>query len=172
MVAQADLVYREGRTSPAEAYESLAEMGDPQVRYLAHLFASDERRHHKMLTELMGSVSAVADWTHDGSSWSKTPVLEEDQRASIIQAVEDQIKVEKTDANDLKQLRRDLHDHGEGTLWSTIVTVMELDTQKHLQILTAIKRMMKHRPVHRLDAVQEASAGQRDGAPPRGGRSD
>lgn len=135
----------EGTT--AGSYVSLAEMGDPQVKYLARMFAADEQRHHEMLSELMGSVRSVADWRPDESTWSTTPALGEVQRASLVRAVNELIRVEKADAAELKQLRRDFKAHSDGTFWATIIEVMELDTEKHLRILTAIKRSLKHRPL-------------------------
>lgn len=125
----------------------MAEMGDPQVKYLARMFAADEQRHHEMLSELMGSVRSVADWRPDESTWSTTPALGEVQRASLVRAVNELIRVEKADAAELKQLRRDFKAHSDGTFWATIIEVMELDTEKHLRILTAIKRSLKHRPL-------------------------
>lgn len=141
----------EGKTGGS--YESLTQAGDPQIEYLARLFGTDEQRHHQMLTELLGSVRSVAEWRHDESSWATTPLLDEGQRAVLIKAVDELIQAEKLDAHDLKQLRRDLTSHSEGTFWPTIVEVMGLDTEKHLRILKAIKRSLKHRVVRQAEAA-------------------
>lgn len=148
----------ESEGSTEGSYEALAELGDPQVKYLARLFGADERRHHQMLIDLMASVRAVADWKRDQSSWATTPLLEEGQRASLVKAVDELIRVEKSDAADLKLLRRDVQSHSDGTFWPTIIEVMQLDTEKHLRILLAIKRSLKHRPVRRASAESVAGS--------------
>jgi rubrerythrin len=137
--------------SAAGSYESLAEMGDPQVRYLARMLAADEHRHHRMLVELMESVRRDSDCQETNLGTVST--IESDQRAALMGAVKDQIHIEKSDAGDLRQLRRELRSAPDGTLWPLIVEIMELDTEKHIRILKQIVRSLKHRHVERASSL-------------------
>lgn len=134
------------------AYKALAAMGDPQVAYLARLIAADELRHHAMLTGLLSSVENVANETHDELSLGTGPALEVEQRDALTQAVRQLIELEKNDAAELKQLQRDMREVPEGTAWPVLVEIMVLDTEKHLRILRAIERILKHRRVRRSSA--------------------
>jgi hypothetical protein len=116
----------------SSAYDVLADMGDPQIRYLAGLIAAHEHRHHAMLLALATSVrSAVCD-DGDELEWSKPPVLTTEQREALLKQTRRLLDVEKDDVGKLKELRRDVRRAPDGTLWPELVEVMSLDTEKHL----------------------------------------
>jgi hypothetical protein len=132
----------------ASFYEALAEMGDRQVGYLARIVAADERRHHRMLVELLTSVGRIAAEEQCGSSFANT-ASDSPKLDALIKAVEELIRVEKSDAVDAKQLKRDIRSVPDGSLWLMIIEIMSLNAETHLRILKAIERNLKHRYLRR-----------------------
>jgi hypothetical protein len=129
----------------SSAYDCLAEMGDPQIRYLAGLIAADEHRHHAMLFGLATSVRSTVNDEPDELEWGKPSVLTTEQRDALLKQTRRLLDVEKDDVVKLKELRRDVRSAPDGTLWPELVEVMALDTEKHIQILKAIERKLKRR---------------------------
>jgi rubrerythrin len=136
------LVLEAGASS---AYDALAGMGDPQVRYLAGLIAADEHRHHGMLLALATSVRATVSDERDELEWGMPSVLTTEQREALLEQTTRLLEVENDDAGKLKELRRDLRRAPDGTLWPELIEIMTLDTEKHIQILKAIERKLKRR---------------------------
>jgi rubrerythrin len=136
------LVLEAGASS---AYDALAEMGDPQIRYIAGLIAADEHRHHAMLLALAASVRSTVSDERDDLEWGKASALTTEQRDALLEQTRRLLEVEKDDVGKLKELRRDVRPAPDGTLWPELIEVMSLDTEKHIQILKAIERKLKHR---------------------------
>ena len=125
-------------------YERLAEICNPQIKYLADLITVDELHHHEMLSTLAASVEALADEEYDETEWSTRPPLTAERRRLVQKKVRELLAVERRDAADLKQLRRDMRLAPEATMWSVIVEVMLCDAEKHVRVLKAIERGLKH----------------------------
>jgi rubrerythrin len=129
----------------SSAYDTYAELCDPQIRYLAGLIAADEHRHHAMLLALATSVRSTVCEEGEELEWGKPPVLTNDQRDALLTETKRLLGIEKGDARELKELRRDIRLAPDGTLWPELVEVMALDTRKHIRILKAIERKLKRR---------------------------
>jgi rubrerythrin len=129
----------------SSAYDALAELGDPQIRYLAGLIAADEHRHHAMLVALATSVRSTVSDEGDELEWGTPPVLTTEQRDALLKQTRRLLEVEKDDVGKLKELRRDVRPAPNGTLWPELIEIMSLDTEKHIQILKAIERKLKRR---------------------------
>jgi hypothetical protein len=129
----------------SSAYDALAGMGDPQIRYLAGLIASDEHRHHSMLLALATSVRSTVCDEGDELEWSKPPVLTTGQLEALLKQTKQLLDVERDDAGKLKELQRDVRLAPDGTLWPELIEIMSLDTDKHIQILKSIERKLKRR---------------------------
>jgi rubrerythrin len=127
----------------SSAYDALAELGDPQIRYLAGLIAADEHRHHAMLVAIATSVRSTVCEEGDELELGKPQVLSNERRDALLTKTRQLLDVEKDDARKLKELRRDVRPAPDGTLWPELIEIMSLDTEKHIQILTAIERRMK-----------------------------
>jgi rubrerythrin len=124
-------------------YDSLAEMGDPQIRYLAGLIAADEHRHHAMLLALATSIRSKVCDEGDELGWSKPAVLTSEQRHALLTQTRRLLDVERDDVAKLKELQRDVRPAPDGTLWPELIEIMSLDTEKHIHILKAIERKLK-----------------------------
>jgi hypothetical protein len=138
-----DHVALEADTS--SAYDAFADMGDPQIRYLAGLIAGDEHRHHAMLIALATSVRSTVCEEGEELEWGTRPVLTNDLRDSLLDETIRLIGIEKEDARKLKELRREVRLAPEGTIWPELVEVMLLDSEKHIRILKAIEGKLKRR---------------------------
>lgn len=125
------------------AYEAFAKMGDAQIRYLTGLIASDEHRHHTMLSDLATSVRSTACEDPDPSKLSRSPHVTSDQSKALLKEARRLLDIENNDLSELKKLRADLRHAPAGTIWPVLVQIMALDTRKHIRILTAIKKRLK-----------------------------
>lgn len=118
-------------------YRTAAAQADsPDLRYLIELISEDEARHHRVLTELANSLRSANEWR------SIDPSLPEGAgrpvSPDLMAATKRFIEVEKQDARNLEELRRELRPVAATTIWSLLVELMELDTKKHLRILEFI----------------------------------
>lgn len=109
------------------------------ARYLVQLIVDDETRHHRLLTELANAIAWGGD---EHAPCRKVPSLAAPPDGREQQALRHQtlllLRAEKRDHRELRQLRRSLHPYADTTLWSLIVDLMLLDTEKHARILEFI----------------------------------
>jgi rubrerythrin len=114
-------------------YEKLAaEARSPAARYLAELIIADERRHHRMLTELANAI-AWGEWVHVADS---VPDLDPGIRdASVLAATHELLEAEQRDQAELKELRKKLRGYRHTTLWDLVADLLMMDTEKHIHIL-------------------------------------
>lgn len=116
------------------AYTRLAEeSGSEYVRYIVHMILEDEARHHRMLQELLRSLTLMVT-PHESGDY--LPQLGRVEHADELTEVTDRlIQFERDDKRSLRKLRRELHDVRDTTLWDLVVDVMQRDTEKHLAVL-------------------------------------
>lgn len=121
-----------------DAYEDLARTaGSAYVEYLVRLIADDERRHHRIFTELTNTLRSQ---TGDRAGDARVPeVTDEPTDDDFLALTERFIDMERRDAVQLERLRRELRTADDDGLWSLLVDMMHLDTQKHLRILHFIR---------------------------------
>ena len=128
------------------AYDAFAEVEDPQIKYLAALIATDEHRHHQMLSDIARPLEARVNATPDSSPPTRSVTLAPERVAALVEETRKLLAIEEGDVGELKKLRRELHEAPEDTMWPTLIDVMELDTEKHIRILKAIERhLSRHR---------------------------
>lgn len=124
-----------------EEYERLAATtADAGTRFLLELIVADERRHHELFERLgADALRGVHELVPDPPSppAGEIPVLLEQTRRFV--------QVERDDAESLGQLRRQLRPVRDETLWRLLVELMQLDTEKHLRILTYLERRLTDR---------------------------
>ena len=118
--------------------------GSAALSYLVNLLIEDEMRHHKLFTELAGSLKTLADF---GPGDPQVPYLDFDSVDSreVLSSTRKLIAHEEADARELERLRRDVRDLADTTLWDVLVDLMCRDTQKHLAILRFVERHAGHR---------------------------
>ena len=120
----------------AEYERTAASVTDPAARYLIDLILDDERRHHRVLVEL---ATAMA-WGTLEESASTVPPLGWHLDAGIATAIAALRKYEEEDRRELEALRKKLRPFEDSTLWSLMVQMMILDTEKHATILKFLER--------------------------------
>lgn len=141
-----------------DRYSMVAQQTESEAfRYLVNLLIEDETRHHKIFTELVGSLNAAVPY-------GEPPLIpytdfERADRAPVLDGAELLLENEKQDARELKRLQRDLRAVRDATLWSLLVDLMQRDTQKHIAILrfvqkhareSAFRARGRQRALHRL----------------------
>lgn len=67
--------------------------------------------------------------------------------AREVLAVTERLLKREKEASELKQLRRELHDVRDTTLWDLLIDLMQRDTDKHIAILHFVQ---KHTERHAL----------------------
>ena len=135
-----ELLARHGREEGkvlAEYEQLVAETDDRAVGYLGRLILDDERRHHAFLAEIANSLA----WeTAEVPGAPSTPPLPLHLSGALVDATRRLRKLEDDDRRELQALRERLRPFAETTLWSLLVDLMLLDTEKHATILRFIER--------------------------------
>jgi hypothetical protein len=122
-----------------EEYEqAAAEAGSPAFTYLVSLIVEDEIRHHRIFRQLASSLRADVELRPEQP---EVPRLDRwGEQDSVLALTELLLAGEREDRKRLKRLSRDLRDVEDTTLWSLLVTLMEMDTDKHIEILEFVRR--------------------------------
>lgn len=144
-VAIADLLREHGpREGAALAeYEQLVEKcDDPGIRYLAELILDDERRHHRVITEMLHQIESFL-WEVDVEP--QVPYLRVHRDAELREATEQLLKFEREDAAELRKLRKRMKSQTSSSMLPLLVDLMIHDTSKHIAILKLIRDHVKKR---------------------------
>jgi rubrerythrin len=118
-----------------QEYATIAEQTESKaLAYVINLLLEDERRHHRFFNELAASLKSEAELS------GVEPViprldLRRVARAELLEITDRMLESEKSDALELKRLRKDLKDVEDSTLWGLLVDIMSRDTEKHVAIL-------------------------------------
>lgn len=131
----------EAEAGVEQEYESLAETVDaPDVRYLINLILDDEKRHHRLLGQL---AEAVRSFVEADRAPDVPAITRLEQPDALVAATKRFLAVEKEDARALRHLLRELQPVEDTTLWSLLVRLMLLDTEKHIEILRFVRKRAK-----------------------------
>jgi rubrerythrin len=135
-----------------EEYERLAEeSGSAHVAYLLRLIADDEARHHRIWQEWAASLRAFVEDTDE----PRVPDVQRERHPrDLADRVERLMAFERDDAKELKALRKELKDVRDVTLWSLLVELMQLDTEKHLRILEFLRDHARATARHQGDDLE------------------
>jgi len=122
-----------------EEYQSASvDSGSAAFEYLVGLIVEDEIRHHRWFEELASSLRTDAEFLPEKPAiprltrWGEHP-------QQIAQLTEKLLEEERSDSHQLKQLEKELKDQKDTTLWHLLVKLMEIDTEKHIEILNFVK---------------------------------
>lgn len=124
-----------------ERYQQYADqVDDPAIRYLIGLVLDDERRHHRVLAEIIQS--AVFGAGAPGALPDRSPggVLDED----LLALTEQLLAAEHRERKELRELRKRLQPWSHATIWPLLVEMMEHDTAKHEAVLRYIAGHSRH----------------------------
>jgi len=130
-------------------YERLAEgTNSAAFGYLARLILDDERRHHRMLSDLAETIKRSAELRGEA-----TPIPDLDMwgadRDEILAETKRYLKLEKEDNKELAQLAKELHDVKDTTLWEFVIRLIQRDNEKHQSILKFIRDRAREVPSDR-----------------------
>jgi len=123
--------------------QAAAYSGSAAFRYLASLIVEDEIRHHRIFEDLAQALRADAELRSEDP---RIPRLDQwgDDRERVIGLTEELIAQEERDSRELRRLAKELRDVKDTTMWSLLVRLMEMDTDKHLEILNFVRKNAKH----------------------------
>jgi rubrerythrin len=115
-------------------YEDLTEHSPNEfVRYLTRMLLDDEKRHHRMFSQLAQTIVDDANLDHQPDD---VPSLSHNRDVAQLRSVTERLMaLEEEDQVQLAMLRRTLRPVRDTTIWDLLVQLAERDTEKHLLIL-------------------------------------
>jgi len=121
------------------SYRDLAEApGTPDAaRYLLRLVVEDEQRHHRIIGEIATAIGEGIVWRNDADTVPNMP--QGKPLPNLEEVTKRFLAAERADRKQLRTLRKELRPFRDTTMWSLLVEVMELDTAKHIRLLTFIR---------------------------------
>jgi hypothetical protein len=109
------------------------------LAYLIGILMEDERRHHRWFADLASSLEADASFSGTDPVVPRMDFHRADRVA--VRGVTDRLlDHEKADERELKHLQQQLRDVSGTTLWSLLVELMQRDTDKHIAVLTFVRK--------------------------------
>ena len=120
-----------------ESYQRLVdESPDEGVRYLGRLILEDEERHHNLIAEMCNRIDS---WIIRGISIEpSTPPVSPRVDRVLLQETRRLIALERQDARELRQLKKELRNTSPTSLLPLLVKIMLHDTATHIEILQFI----------------------------------
>ena len=109
------------------------------LAYLVEILMEDERRHHRWFAELASSLEADASFSGTEPVVPRMDFHRAD-RVAVREVTNRLLDHEKADAKELVRLQRELHEVSDTTLWALLVELMQRDTEKHIAILTFVRK--------------------------------
>jgi rubrerythrin len=109
------------------------------LAYLIAILMEDERRHHRWFAELASSLESDALFSGAEPAVPRMDFHRADRLA--VRGVTDRLLAhEKADEKELKRLQQELSDVSGTTLWGLLVELMQRDTDKHIAVLTFVRK--------------------------------
>ena len=121
-----------------EEYVTAARSSESKAfAYLIDLLVEDERRHHRFFNELAASLKSAAELDDTDPA---IPLLDfkQNDRSELLEATRRLLEHEYEDKGELKELRKEMRDIEDTSLWGIILDLMIRDTEKHIAILQFI----------------------------------
>ena len=109
------------------------------LAYLIEILMEDERRHHRWFAELASSLEADASFTGTEPAVPRMDFHRAD-RIAVRDVTARLLEHEKADEKELNRLQKELKDVSGTTLWGLLVELMQRDTEKHIAVLTFVKK--------------------------------
>ncbi|MCE9623285.1 MAG: hypothetical protein K8R99_13160 [Actinomycetia bacterium] len=125
-----------------KAYEDLLKDRPEDVAsYLVNMVLSDEKRHHQMFADMQGSLERSIQWREVESHVPSIRITGD--VSALLATTNELLRLEKADLKDLRRLRRTwARAKGERKLWSLLVRTAEMDTKKHIEVLTYLRDLL------------------------------
>jgi hypothetical protein len=105
--------------------------------YLVKMLLTDELNHHRIFIQLAASLRDAAELGRN----SIIPDLDFEKMGgtAVLDATRQLVETERRDRRELEELRRELRDVKDTTLWSLLVELMQRDTEKHIALLQFVE---------------------------------
>lgn len=126
--------HTEAESEMLGTYAELAERSPNEfVRYLLTMLLEDETRHHRIFQELTNALVGSANLTRiDPSVPTVTRISDPGQLRDLTATL---LRLEEDDQRELRRLHKELKSVRKTTLWDLLISLTELDTEKHKLIL-------------------------------------
>ncbi len=122
--------------------EAATETGSEAFAYVVRLLANDEKRHHGQMADLARTLKAELELRSSDLAIPR-PDFDKVDRQKILTLTRELLDNEKADAKALKKLRKDLSSAEDSTMWGMLVETMQVDTEKHLNLLRYVERQVR-----------------------------
>jgi hypothetical protein len=108
-------------------------------RYLAALIIKDEIRHHRVFQDLASTLKTEAEMRPEEPA---IPYFDHwgPDAAKVVELTDRLLAQEHADAKELHRLAAELKVVKDVSVWQLLVRLMEMDTDKHIEILNFVKR--------------------------------
>lgn len=128
--------HAEGENKLLASYSQMVDEAPPHVRYLVKLLLADEVRHHRVFEEMANALRSDIEFRDIGPRVPRIDRIGDD--ANLLRQTEQLLEFERADLKSLRDLAKELKPVRKTTLWSLLVEMMELDTEKHIRLLRFI----------------------------------
>jgi hypothetical protein len=120
------------------AYERVAEDSSVggAVQYLVRLILEDEQRHHRVFAEMANELKSFV-WELEVEP--RVPAMVDHPDPKLLEETKRLLAFEKSDARELRQLRKALRSSPRSSLQPLLVDLMLRDTAKHISILEFVR---------------------------------
>jgi hypothetical protein len=124
-----------GEEKSLETYRLFLDSKDPVVAMLLGVVLKDEENHHRLLQDIMASISASPYWASKGKAVSPESVLTEQEAERLAATLGRFLLEERESERTMRELARKVRaEHGE--TYAFVLDLMVLDSKKHERILS------------------------------------
>src|SRR5512143_1771302 len=120
-----------------ELYDALGQDDHPYVAFIARLIGDDEARHHRLFTEWIETIAALAELRDADDGIPHVDYQPVD--LETVAMVERLLEFEQKDLGEAKKLRQELKSVRTSTLWGILVELVIADTKKHIKLLKFLR---------------------------------
>jgi hypothetical protein len=128
-----------------DLYDALAHDEHPYVAFIAELIGEDEARHHRLFTEWIETIKALAELRDAPDGIPHVDYHPVDPET--IHLVDKLLDFEVADLAAAKKLRHDIRDVRTATLWGMLMELVIADTKKHIKVLKFLRARLAERSV-------------------------
>jgi rubrerythrin len=109
------------------------------LAYLVEILMEDERRHHRWFAELASSLETDASFSgaEPAVPWMD---FHRADRVAVRNVTDRLLDHETADEHELNRLQQELLKVNGTALWALLVELMQRDTDKHIAVLTFVKK--------------------------------
>jgi hypothetical protein len=126
-----------------DLYDALAHDDHPYVSFIAELIGEDEARHHRLFTEWIETIKALAELRDAPDGIPHVDYHPVDPET--IHLVDKLLHFEQADLAAARKLRREIREVRTATLWGMLMELVIADTKKHIKVLKFLRDRLAER---------------------------